>query len=154
VSEDDEVSWFVRDVNQQLHGADSEQELDRNEWVHIAGVYDGNQVKCYVNGRLSASSTEGALILLSDTNDLAIGNRADANNRAFEGAVDDARVYNYALTNAKVAYIATEGSGYVPLVSDKNLYDKEPAGQQAINFRDLDVLLDSWLEVKLWPPQE
>jgi hypothetical protein len=32
-----------------------------------------------------------------------------------------------------------------------NLYDKESAGDGAINFRDYAVLMESWLEEILWP---
>jgi hypothetical protein len=52
---------------------------------------------------------------------------------------------------SEVAYLATDGSGYVPLDSAANLYDVEPAEQKAINLRDIAILLDAWLEEKLWP---
>jgi len=35
--------------------------------------------------------------------------------------------------------------------SPANLYDAEPPDEQVINFRDFAVLLNSWLEQKLWP---
>jgi hypothetical protein len=151
VGKDDEASWFIRDANTQLHGADSEDELAHNEWIHIAGTYDSNEVRSYVNGRLWAAATVGPLVLLQDTNDLAIGNRSDANDRAFHGTVGEVRVYNRGLSEAEVAWLATDGTGYVPLRSAANLYDQEPAGEEVVNFKDLDVLLDYWLEAKLWP---
>jgi hypothetical protein len=38
-----------------------------------------------------------------------------------------------------------------PLLSAYDIYDGEPAGEKAINIRDLAVVLNSWLEEKLWP---
>jgi len=155
VDDDDTISWFVRDANHGLHSVDGTSKIVHNEWIHLAGTYDGAVLKCYFYGQLDSSKDDANVVaLLQDTNDLAIGNRADANTRQFEGGVDDVRVYNRALTDAEVAYIGTEGSGYSPLVSEGNLYNKEPSGSKVINFRDLDVLLDEWLDVKLWPPQE
>jgi hypothetical protein len=55
------------------------------------------------------------------------------------------------LTDAEVAWIATEGSGYWSLESPANLYNEEPAGQKAINIRDITVLLNVWLEERFWP---
>ncbi|MHC4500128.1 MAG: LamG domain-containing protein, partial [Planctomycetota bacterium] len=150
VTDEDQLGWFVRDSNTTNHGLDSEDELRRNEWTHLAGTYDGNAVACYVNGQLSNSSTVGAVPLLQDTNELAIGDAVDVD-RAFIGTVDDVQVYDYALSYAEVAYLATEGTGYLALVSQVNLYDAEPPGEQAINLRDIAVFLDSWLEEKLWP---
>jgi hypothetical protein len=148
---DDDVSFFVRDANTVIHSVGGTDSLGRNEWIHLAGSYDGNNVKCYVNGQLSGSETIGVIALLQDSNDLSIGNRSDANDRAFIGTVDDVRVYDRALLDSEIAFIATDGTGYFPLISETNLYDLEPDGQKAVNFRDYAVLLESWLEQILWP---
>jgi len=157
VGGDDEVGFYVRDVNGNNFAVN--EDIWQGEWVHLAGTFDGdtNTVKGYINGQVADSRDDanfvtGGKTLSQDTNDLAMGNRSDANNRAFEGTVDDVRVYNYALTEAQVAYIASEGSGYIPLPSMVNLFDKEPAGEKAINFRDYAVLMENWLDEKLWPP--
>jgi hypothetical protein len=94
------------------------------------------------------------LTLSQDTSGLAIGNRSDATNRGFIGKIDDARVYDRGLSAGEVAYLATEGTGYVPLVSEANLYDQEPPGQKTINLKDFAVLADMWVEQMLWPAQE
>ena len=69
------------------------------------------------------------------------------------GLVDDARIYNVVLSEAEIAYIATQGAGtlHVPIVSDADLYQLEPQGQQWINFNDYGLLTNSWLETVLWP---
>jgi len=67
--------------------------------------------------------------------------------------IDDVRVYNYALSDENIAYIGTQGTGYVPLSAVSNIYDVEPAGQKAVNFKDFAELLTAWLEEKLWPAE-
>jgi hypothetical protein len=150
VTQDDDFSWFVRDSNTTRHSADGSQKLGHNEWVHLAGLYDGNEVECYINGQLSNSETIGPITLLQDPNALSMGDAVDVD-RAFVGKVDDVQLYNYALTDQEVAWLATEGTGYMALMSQTNLWDSEPAGQKAINLRDMAVVLGSWLEEKLWP---
>ena len=121
------------------------------EWIHVAGSYDGNDMRIYINGALLGTESVGSFTLSQDTNDLAFGNRSDDTNREFEGSIDDVRLYGVALSDTEVAHIATEGTGYVPLISIANLHDSEPAGQKAVNFRDYAELMLHWLEEKLWP---
>ncbi|MFE9747141.1 LamG-like jellyroll fold domain-containing protein [Saccharothrix saharensis] len=65
-----------------------------NEWVHLAGVYDNaaRQMRLYVDGRLSATKSSGALWLA--TGGMTLG-RGKVNGQAAEflaGAVDEVRV--------------------------------------------------------------
>ncbi len=145
------LGWSVRDVNRTLYGVDSLEELRSDEWIHIAGTYDGNTLKCYVNGQVSNSTTVGPVGILANADGLAIGNRADAMNRGFIGKVDDVRLYNRGLSDAEVAWLATEGGGYVPLTSVANIYDAESAGEKVVNFRDFGLLASDWLEESFWP---
>jgi hypothetical protein len=143
VREDGNDASFVR------HAATSDT-LVLKEWIHLAGTYDGTDMKLYVNSQVEAIETVGSFVISQDTNDLAIGNRPDADN-AFEGTIDDVRVYGVALTDAEVAYLASQGTGYIPLISPANISDDEPPGQKIVNFRDFAVLMNSWLVEILWP---
>ncbi|MHC4659646.1 MAG: LamG domain-containing protein, partial [Planctomycetota bacterium] len=165
----DQFVFLVRDVNGNKYpvpGDDDEEEEDGkniwpDEWIHLAGTVDGdtNTVKCYINGELDASRDdanfiEQGLTLSQDPNNgLAIGSKAEELDNPFKGTVDDVRVYNYALSEAEVRWLATDGTGYVPLTAPTNLYDKEVPGKQAINFKDFAMLLDDWLKEGLWPPE-
>jgi hypothetical protein len=42
---------------------------------------------------------------------------------------------------------------YFPIESPAELYDGEPQYFRSINFRDLEVLAETWLEERLWPAQ-
>jgi len=127
--------------------------VDRDEWVHIAGTFDGDTVKCYIDGIAVATNNDAnAIVILSqDTNDLAIGNRSDDTNREFVGMIDDVRVYDYGLSQEEVAYLATDGTGIFTVQSIANLSNDEALGSRAVNLKDFAVLANGWLEQKLWP---
>jgi hypothetical protein len=131
-----------------------------DDWLHLAGTYDGdtNTVKSYVNGQLDDSRDDAnfvvvqGLTLSQDTKGLAIGSKAESLDNEFEGTVDEVRVYDCALSEAEVRWLATDGTGYIPLTLPYNLYDKEEAGKQAINFKDFAELMEHWLDPPmLWP---
>ncbi|MHC4644646.1 MAG: LamG domain-containing protein [Planctomycetota bacterium] len=147
-----EGTFYVGDVNGTRHFADSnEGDVYCDEWVHLAGTYDGATAKLYVNGQVVGTAEVNSIPLSQDTAGLGIANRSDADDRPFRGAVDEVRVYDRALSAAEVAWLATDGSGYVSLGSRVNLYDEEPVDSKVVNFRDMAVLAGSWLEEKLWP---
>jgi len=131
----------------------SDDTLDRDEWVHVAGTYDGNSVRCYINGELAAVNHDAneIVILSQDTNDLAIGSMSDDDRAPFKGTIDDVRVYNYGLSEEEIGYIAADGENIFTVHSVANLYNDEDLGKRAVNFRDFAVLADGWLEKKLWP---
>ncbi|MHC4665440.1 MAG: LamG domain-containing protein, partial [Planctomycetota bacterium] len=141
--------FLLRDANgNKFEVGENESYVWPNEWIHIAGTFDGdaNTLKSYVNGELKGSRADANFVKLGktlsqDTAGLAIGNRSDDTDRQFTGAVDEVRVYDYALSEAQIKWLATDGTGYIPLRSEANLYDLEPQGEKAVNFRDIGVLI-------------
>ncbi|MHC4658267.1 MAG: LamG domain-containing protein [Planctomycetota bacterium] len=158
VHDDDEFVFLVRDANE-LEDDGDYKKYDVNgpvwpgSWIHLAGTYDGSSVKCYVNGQLTDSkdANDPNFLLSQDPCGLGIGNRSDANDKEFIGTIDDVRVYDYALSAAEVAWLASDGTGYVGLAVPFNLYDEESVDLKVINFKDFAVLMESWLERKRWP---
>jgi len=161
VGDEDQLIFQVRDGNDPgldsypRYSAESDKDqLYRDEWTHAAGTYDGNTVKCYINGQLAGTNEDAnqIVILSQDTSGLAIGNRSDADDKPFVGSIDDVLVYDYALTPAEIAYVATapNNDGYFPLTTEVNIYH-EPANEEVVNFRDLAKLIDKWLYKKYWP---
>jgi len=77
-------------------------------WIHVAATYDGATIKLYVNGVLE-SSLPAALTIASNTLPLAIGAQVTGTGTAsrwFQGAMDDARLYDRALSAAEIAALA------------------------------------------------
>jgi hypothetical protein len=162
VSSSDSLYFMVRDGNDYDAGEDeyeryaaesNEDTLDRDEWVHVAGTYDGDTVKCYINGEVAAENNDAnaVLYLCQDTNDLAIGNMSDDDRAPFVGTIDDVRIYDYALSAEEVGYLASDGTGIVEVRSVANLYEAEDFGKGVINFKDFTILAEFWRDEVLWP---
>ena len=66
----------------------------------------------------------------------------------FDGIVDDFRIYDYALSQAEVAYAATNGTG---VFNQPLLTPADTDGNNIIDFRDFAVLAENWLKIKLYP---
>jgi hypothetical protein len=137
--------------------------INDGEWHHVAGMRDGSDLRLYLDGLPDGTDNLPAGYDLSGTHQHnayigAITAHADDPNgtvvyKYLQGSVDDVRVYEYALSEGEVAYLATDaGAGiHFPIISDADLYKGEPQGQQWINFKDYSLIADQYLEKLLWP---
>ncbi len=75
--------------------------VNDGQWHHAAGVYDGEMLYLYVDGKLDVSSEAAGTI---NTNDYAIyiGENAEQTGRFWNGLIDDVRVFNYALSQDEI----------------------------------------------------
>jgi hypothetical protein len=82
--------------------------IQANTWYHMALVYDGSLFYIYVNGRLTATQAYDAFIPNQD-GAYNLGYRSDNDWNPFDGTIDDAAVYNKALTLEQIQahYYAT-----------------------------------------------
>jgi hypothetical protein len=82
-----------------------------NTWTHLAGTYDGAFVRFYVNGVLESEMPQTGSIFVGP-DDLAIGGvvggvGVGSSAYNFRGLIDEAMVYNRALTGAEIVALAT-----------------------------------------------
>jgi hypothetical protein len=76
---------------------------DGTTWMHVAATYDGTTIKMYINGVLNVTRASTSPIPMNSL-PLVIGAPSDGlAARVFPGAIDDARLYNRALTAAEIA---------------------------------------------------
>jgi hypothetical protein len=79
---------------------------EANKWHHLVGIYDGSNVKLFVNGveyySISANGT-----LNSNNNNATIGYHASTGN--FNGKLSNASIWNTALTSAQISELFNEG---------------------------------------------
>ncbi|MCP4260631.1 MAG: LamG domain-containing protein [Planctomycetes bacterium] len=87
-------------------GTTSSTNVPLNEWVHVAAVVvDGGHIY-YMNGE--EAGTGGADIELpgdADTGTVVIGRTHEGTSRSFQGLIDDARIYNHAVTQEDIQVI-------------------------------------------------
>ncbi|MFE7330908.1 LamG domain-containing protein [Streptomyces sp. NPDC057565] len=75
-------------------------------WHHVAAVYDGATVKIYIDGALQATRTQTGALTPSTGTPAVVGSSPADSSRDFLGSIDEARVYNRALTASDIAAAA------------------------------------------------
>jgi hypothetical protein len=68
-------------------------------WHYVTGVYDGSNLRIYVDGVQESSTNIGSVVAYTGTDPLWIGKDP---NRWFNGMVDEVRIYNRALSAGEV----------------------------------------------------
>lgn len=83
-------------------------------WIFLAGVYDGAAVRLYVNGQQVASTAaSGSITYGSALPPFCIGAEPTATTCSqdhFNGFIDDARIYNKALSSAEISQLFDNGA--------------------------------------------
>ncbi len=78
--------------------------VNDGKWHHVAGVYDGQKMHLYVDGRLDGSAVTTTNIPTSDE-PVCIGENSQAKGRFWNGLIDDVRVYDRALSVDEIAVL-------------------------------------------------
>ncbi|UCG56029.1 MAG: LamG domain-containing protein [Phycisphaerales bacterium] len=113
-----------------------------NTWRHVAVVYDGSDKIVYIDGVEDARAASTGQINASTYN-LYIGENSQQTGRQLRGLVDDVRIYSRALAAAEVASLAGKTAPFSEPF-DLNVDD-------AVDFLDVAILGDAWLEELSWP---
>ena len=82
--------------------------LATETWYHVALTWDGGNYVVYVNGEEKANGSYTGLDTLNTVADIGNDGRNDETNRteAFNGLLDDVRIYDVALPPAEIAKLA------------------------------------------------
>jgi len=156
------LGWSVMTSSGQVDYG-SARRVDDGQWHHVAGVFDNGILTMYIDAGAETSVFGGSTFGTGTTRFgfAAIGSEAtefDGRPNAtgyFNGDLDELRIYDRALTQAEIAYLADDspddGQLYIPVPSAANIADAEPQGLRAVNFKDFAVLIGQWLDEELWP---
>ncbi len=104
--------------------------IQPDEWIHIAAVYDGSQMRIYLDGNEVASTPKTGQIDSDPQVDVALGNQpsnASGGTRPFAGWMDEVRIYGVGLTPEEVELVRMASSTIVNTtasipVKDLSLY--------------------------------
>jgi hypothetical protein len=86
-------------------GIDGVTAVGLDEWHHIAGTFDGTNISVWLDGVVDASATTTQPI---GTNafGVIIGNNPESMERFWDGLIDEVYIYNRALSDLEMAYLA------------------------------------------------
>ena len=91
-------------------------DLGGSKWVHLVGTYDGANWKLYRNGIPVGTAADLIGALSVNNGDWAIGSAGNGWVDHFDGSIDEAAIYNHALTAAQIqAHYAAGVSAVGPL---------------------------------------
>ena len=105
----------------------SDRALADNQWHHVAGTFDGKVLRCYLDGKEKSQSLKTSRRLRKNSWDLCIGNTVAEDSTgefiAYDGLIDEVRIYNRALSADEIKMLATAthaGVDVVPAPSGDN----------------------------------
>ncbi len=84
----------------------SQSGLTANQWIHVAAVYDGSQMKLYENGNFVGSLAKTGNIFVNPSVRTTVGINPDGYG-AFDGRIKDVRIYDRALTQTELIGFTT-----------------------------------------------
>jgi hypothetical protein len=88
-------------VNAQSPWVNGKKDVNDGQWHQVVGVYDGAELRLYVDGALDVSVPATGSIATNDS-PVMIGENAQVRGREWNGLIDDVRIYNYALSENEV----------------------------------------------------
>jgi hypothetical protein len=118
-----------------------------NQWHHVVAVYDGSSLRLYVDGRIDAAAWAPAEVNVN-TEPVFIAGRSDratTYGRNWIGQIDDVRIYDTALDEAGILFLA-ETSQEIP-----NPRSTDLVTDGLIDTQDLSTFLQAWLTDSYWP---
>jgi hypothetical protein len=75
-------------------------------WIHMAGTYDNDTLKLFVNGRFIKSAFCKGPFVFQDKNPMFIGGNSNDKNKTtldcFKGSIDELRIYRRALSSDEI----------------------------------------------------
>ena len=114
-------SYFVTTPSGCHGGAVDVVTLDVDTWYHFVVTYDGDILRVYVDGDPVVEDDQPSGPVVATSNPLIFGKAYEPNNPwsiNFHGYLDDARIYDRALSTAEVGELYAGGSGNQPPVAD------------------------------------
>ena len=103
--------------------------LPREEWVHLAGTFDGKMSVLYVNGEQVGASLPAAGSLANSAKSLIIGAHRSSGDLPYNGLIDEVAIFNVALEEEDIQDITEKG-----LEAALGLAAVEPGGKLAASW--------------------
>lgn len=131
------------------HRAQSEWMGAWNHWaftkdIRVGSDDDKGEMRIYLNGVLY-DSRSGTDAPIEEITSFTIGSGWYGH---YDGLIDDFQIYDYALSEAEVAHLASDGTGQLPCQTSLSA-DLDDSDR--VDLRDFGVLAEQWLDDGLWP---
>ena len=110
-----QIEFFIYDGGWVTAHADVGEDFN-GEWHHAAGVFNGEKLIIYVDGEEAVSADYDGVGIVNNNYNVAIGTNTQASGRFSESIVDEAMIYDRALSAGEIRYLAGERAPDTSLV--------------------------------------
>lgn len=105
------VQFLTRNSSDTDASITSASAVAAGSWSYVVGVYNGTDLRIYINGVLDGTPVSQTGVLKANAvNTKKIGVNGGGGSQFFDGQIDDARIYNYALTATQIKTLYTGGA--------------------------------------------
>ena len=118
------LEFFIFDGEWHSTNYTTDIESLNGDWHHMAGTYDGSELKFYLNGELAANLVYSSTIGTAAHN-VTLGENSQATGRYFDGMLDDARIYNEVLSQDDIVSVMMGGENpyaFGPAPADASIH--------------------------------
>jgi len=115
--------------------------IQDNQWHHVAGVYDGSTRSFYIDGELDAFDTSETGSLTNTTYDIFIGSNPPNAHRVWNGRIDDVKIYDRGMSWEEIREIAGAHTAYDPEPFDGAR--NEPTASVTLSWKPGDLVADT-----------
>ncbi len=77
--------------------------ISNDQWQHVAIMYNGSRYAIFINGILDSSLVLSEAIIDDSSNDLTLGTVTGAGGQYYQGAIDEFRVWDVALSTCRIS---------------------------------------------------
>ncbi|WP_455283292.1 LamG domain-containing protein, partial [[Eubacterium] cellulosolvens] len=85
--------------------------LNPDTWYFVVAVYDGSEMRIYINGILYARATASGAISQNSAVSVRIGDNPGADRKEFDGIIDEVAIFNIALSQSEITTLYNSGLG-------------------------------------------
>ncbi|WP_436514338.1 LamG-like jellyroll fold domain-containing protein [Ekhidna sp. To15] len=101
--DNNKVAFFVDSDIAGFTNAQGVTDVPINTWTHIAGTWDGTDIKVFINGVQDGIASYSGGVLSGDGGNVTIGGNTGAPGGEFmQGQIDEVRVWNFARTESQI----------------------------------------------------
>ena len=102
------VQFIVHNTNNDDISVSSDNPLTNGAWYHVAGTYDQQTLRLYINGVLLNEDDAGSFTIQTSKGILAFGRLGDIGAEYFDGNIDEVRIWEVARTQSQLVSTMTD----------------------------------------------
>jgi hypothetical protein len=131
------LRYHMRTESASKYNLDGSVIVDANQWNHVVYIYDGSSLVSYVNGQKDVDYAISGKVVAPLTQ--AIGAGFWNNNEYFNGAIDEVRIYDKALSEGEVLglYVGESPGDCIDSDGGLDYYVNGSANNNTDNYVDL-----------------